>query len=342
MLVLSRRATRRRASCCGANDEVTVATVAKKAQSKQNWPAYNRAQTTERVRVPQLLHTLCSGIGEPPSPPGKPGRKRIPLCEAIFAIVIKVYSGLSGRRFESDLCTYVEREFLSKVWDANTLFLVMEDPAITPILTSLIEQSAGPLAQLEDPAGQFAVDATGFKTTVRRVRDEKEVAIERWYDQAHKGKDEKDEEEKRMRRFIHDWVKLHAATGTLTNVVTAAHVTPSMGEGSGDCPNFPDLINTTAKRFQIKEVSADKAYLDEDHLSLVASHGAVPFVKFKINSRGMDHPNEHWRRMWSFFDLMKDEFLKHYHRRSNVESTFSSTRMIELARWADHRDRNPR
>jgi transposase len=28
--------------------------------------------------------------------------------------------------------------------------------------------------------------------------------------------------------------------------------------------------------------------------------------------------------MWSFFDLMKDEFLKHYHRRSNVESTFSA------------------
>ena len=38
----------------------------------------------------------------------------------------------------------------------------------------------------------------------------------------------------------------------------------------------------------------------------------------------MDHPNEHWRRMWAYFDLKKDEFLKHYHRRSNIESTFGA------------------
>ena len=238
---------------------------------------------------------------------------------------IKVYLMCSGRSAQSEFLAYVERGLVSKVWDANTLFRVIEDPAITPILMCLVEESAGPLAQLENEAGQFAVDATGFKTTVRRVKDDNEVAIERWHDHKHKGeKGAKGDEEARMRRFIHDWVKLHAATGTLTNVVTSALVTPSTGEGSGDCPNFPGLISATAKRFQIKEVSADKAYLDEDHLSLVASIGAVPFVKFKSNSRGMDHPNENWRRMYAYFGLMKDDFLKHYHRRSNVESTFSA------------------
>lgn len=34
----------------------------KKQQSKQNWPAYNRSQTTERRRVPQFLHSLCLGV----------------------------------------------------------------------------------------------------------------------------------------------------------------------------------------------------------------------------------------------------------------------------------------
>jgi transposase len=38
----------------------------------------------------------------------------------------------------------------------------------------------------------------------------------------------------------------------------------------------------------------------------------------------MDHPNEHWQRMWAYFDLKKEEFLRHYHRRSNVESTFGA------------------
>lgn len=300
-----------------ANDE-TSAPTKKKAQSKQNWPAYNRAQTTERERVPVLLHMLCQGVVDKPRESSKPGQKPIPFAEAIFAIVMKVYSGLSGRRFESDLRAYVERGLLSKVWDSNTLFRVMEDPAITPFLTWMIEEAAGPLAQLENVAGQFAVDATGFRTTVRRVRDEKEVVVERWHDHKHKGDKENE------RRFIHDWVKLHAANGTLTNVVTAARVTMGTGKGSGDCPNFPGLITTTAKRFEIKEVSADKAYLDEDHLTLVASLGAAPFMQFKENSRGMEHPNEHWRRMWSFFDLMKDEFIKRYHRRSNVESTFGA------------------
>jgi hypothetical protein len=35
----------------------------------------------------------------------------------------------------------------------------------------------------------------------------------------------------------------------------------------------------------------------------VTAVGAVPFVSFKDNSRGMDHPNEHWRRMFAYFDL---------------------------------------
>jgi hypothetical protein len=300
------------------NVETGEVTLPRKQQSRQNWPAYNRAQTTERLRVPQFLHALCLGVPDAEREVGAPGRKPIPDREAIFGLVSKVYSGCSGRRAEADLAAYVERGFLSRVWDANTLFRAMESPAMTPILTSMIEEAAGPAAQVESAAGQFAMDATGFKTSVRRVRDEKEVVVERWYDQAHKG------EERRPRRFIHDWVKLHAATGTLTNIVTAARVTAGTGTGAGDSPHFIPLLHTTTKRFQVKEVSGDKGYLDEDNLTAVAAIGAQPFMRFKSNSREMDHPNEHWRRMWAYFDLKKEEFLRHYHRRSNVESTFGA------------------
>jgi hypothetical protein len=290
----------------------------KKQQSKQNWPAYNRAQTTERRRVPQFLHSLCLGVPDQERAVGMPGRKPMPDREAVFGLVMKVYSGCSGRRAESDIAACVERGYLSRAWDANTLFRAMESPAMTPILTWMIEEAAGPLAQVENAAGQFAVDATGFKTSVRRVRDEKEVVVERWYDQAHKG------EERRPRRFIHDWVKLHAMTGTLTNVVTATRVTAGTGTGAGDSPHFIPLLHTTNQRFTVKEVSGDKGYLDKDNLTAVAAVGALPFVPFKSNSCEMDHPNEHWRRMWAYFDLKKEEFLRHYHRRSNVESTFGA------------------
>ena len=283
----------------------------KKQQSKQNWPAYNRAQTTEGERVPLFLKALCAAVPDEERPPGKSGRKPIPRGEGVFGILLKVYSGCSGRRAESDIRTYAKQGLISRAWDSNTLFRVMEDPATTPILMWMAEESGGPIAQVENKAGQFAIDSTGFKTPVRRLKDESQVVVERWQDQKYK-----------RDTFIHDWVKLHAVTGTLTNVVTAARVTMGTGTGSGDSPHFKGLVNATAKRFLMKEVSADKAYLDEDNLTAVATLGALPFVPFKANSREMNHPNEHWRRMWAYFDLKTEEFLKHYHRRSNVESTF--------------------
>lgn len=33
--------------------------------------------------------------------------------------------------------------------------------------------------------------------------------------------------------------------------------------------------------------------------------------------------SEAWRRMWHFYEFKRTEFLAHYHKRSNVEATFS-------------------
>lgn len=302
----------------GEVGEVTQVTLPKKKQSKQNWPAYNRAQTTERQRVPQLLHALLLGVPDADRDAGTPGQKPIPAREAAFGIAMKVYSGCSGRRAEADMHMYVERGYLSRAWDSNTLFRAMESPTMTPILTWGLEEAAGPIAQVANEAGQFAIDSTGFRTTVRRVKDEKEAVIERWFDQKHTLPEHK------RQMYIHDWVKLHAAIETLTNVVTAARVTAGTGTGSGDSPHFIPLLGTTTKRFAVKQMSGDKGYLDEDNLTAVAAIGALPFVKFKINSRGMDHPNEHWRRMWAYFDLKKTAFLEAYNRRQNIESTFGA------------------
>lgn len=295
-----------------------IALPKKKQQSKQNWAAYRRAQSTERDRVPILLHALCTSIQDEARAADKPGRKPIPLHEGVFGIVMKVNSLCSGQVAESDIRRCHAQGLLSRPWDANTLFRVMEDPLTTEALMPLIPQSAGPVALIENEAGQFAIDSTGFRTSVRRVRDEKQIVIERWHDQKHKT----DEHDKNS--FIHDWVKLHAATGTVTNIVTAAHVTTGVGKGSGDSPHFIPLLNTTSSQFTVKQVSGDKGYLDEHNLTAAATVGALPFVPFKTNSREMNHPNEHWRRMWAYFDLKKEEFLKHYHRRSNVESTFGA------------------
>jgi transposase len=36
----------------------------------------------------------------------------------------------------------------------------------------------------------------------------------------------------------------------------------------------------------------------------------------------------HWRRMWAHFSLKSEDFLKRYHRRSNVEATIGAIKAL--------------
>jgi hypothetical protein len=74
--------------------------------------------------------------------------------------------------------------------------------------------------------------------------------------------------------------------------------------------------------YQLAEVSADKAYLGHANLAAIEAVGAVPFVPFKSNR--IDKGSPAWRRMWAHFLMRQEDFLAHYHKRSNVEATFSA------------------
>jgi transposase len=156
-------------------------------------------------------------------------------------------------------------------------------------------QSSLPLCAVESI---FAPDSTGFSTS-RFVR---------WYDEKYG-----------VTRSGKDWVKAHAMCGVKTNLVTAVEIE---GRDAGDCPQFKPLVETTAKNFIVKEVPADKAYLSYDNLELVDSLGGTAFVPFKSNSTEGD-PDTVWRKMWLYYSLRREEFMQHYHLRSNAESTFS-------------------
>jgi len=93
---------------------------------------------------------------------------------------------------------------------------------------------------------------------------------------------------------------------------------------------LPDLVNTTAKNFRLREVSADKGYGALSNCAAIAQHGATPFIAFKSIHTGKG--GGLWRKMFHLFQFQRDEFLAHYHKRSNVETTFS---MIK-AKFRDH------
>ncbi len=60
----------------------TTVTETVKVTYRQNWPAYNAAQTEEKSRFMLLLSDLCRSI---PQPPQTNGRPRLPLSDMAFA-----------------------------------------------------------------------------------------------------------------------------------------------------------------------------------------------------------------------------------------------------------------
>jgi transposase len=281
-----------------ASGETTV-TESVRVTYSQEWSAYNAAQTNEKERVAALLHGLCAAIDNPIH---KRGRPRIPVSDAVFSAVMKVYGGTSGRRSITDMRDFAAKGYIDKAPHFNSIFNVLENPAITPVLKAMIEESARPLKGVE---ADFAVDSSGFSTSV----------YSRWFDQKY-GRE----------KTYCEWIKAHVMIGVKTNIVTSVEVT---GRGGADNPQLLPLLAKTAGTFSIKQVSADKAYLGLNNFHAITNLGAVPFIPFKSsNVRTGAHghsPDSRalWRRMHDFFTHNREEFLQHYHKRSNVETTFS-------------------
>ena len=258
----------------------------------QDWPAYNRAQSIEKDRFQELLVDLCSGLDDPVrTGRGRPGHS---IRDMIFAMAFKVYCGFSTRRVSSDLREAHERGHLSKEIPGAKVSKFFENPELTPILKALIAESAQPLRAIET---SFAIDSSGFSTS----------KFVRWFDIKYG--------QPRQKQV---WVKTHIACGTRTNVVTAVRI---LDKDAADSPQFAPLIQDTAKGFKIGEVSADKAYASLENFEAVAACGGTGFLAFKSNTTGS--VGGLFQKMFHYFQYRREEFLGHYHKRSNVESTFS-------------------
>jgi transposase len=285
----------------GRAPEAATDALPKKPTYKQDWPRYNLAQTTEKRRFRELLFDLCRDLQQPPEP--RTGRRPHRVRDAVFAMAYKVYSSFSSRRFDTDLQDAYQAGLLSVRIPAVKVNAFLENATFSPILRALIVRSSLPLKSVETT---FAPDSTGFSSS-RFVR---------WHD------------EKYGERSGRDWVKAHAICGVKTNVVTAVVIE---GRDAADSPQFKPLVQTTAENFTVKEVPADKAYLSHDNLELVESLGGTAYVPFKSNSLAGE-AGSLWEKMFHYYNLHREEFLKHYHQRSNAESTFSMVK----AKFRDH------
>ena len=215
------------------------------------------------------------------------------MKELLFCAIQKVYSQLSSRSAHGLYQNAAMKGQIDHAPLFNMPSKIFNNPEITPILHKLVTLSALPVAELET---DFAVDSTGFRTTTFGA----------YYGDKYSQKRE------------HHWLKAHLATGINTNIITQAIIT---GENGGDSPQFKPLVEKTAENFNIREISADMAYSSRNNLEVVGELGGIAYIPFKKNATGRASGSVLWKKMYHYFQLNRDEFMEHYHKRSNVEAT---------------------
>lgn len=117
-------------------DGTEVVTKAMRVTYAQDWSVYNDVQTHEQERFPELLSELCKGIVQPEQRGA--GRRNHLLADVIMGATCKVYSTVSGRRAMPDLRELQARGLVARVPSYNSMFDYLENPALTPLLKSLM------------------------------------------------------------------------------------------------------------------------------------------------------------------------------------------------------------
>ncbi len=268
----------------------------------QDWSAYDLGQTQEVRLVQQLLADLVAAIPEPAKLQGVGGRPPLPVRDQVFATLLKVWSGRSGRRATGFTQAAAKDELLSTVPGRMSVQRVLNRSDLSLTLNNLLSLSALPLVGLEE-GGAVAPDSTGIQTT----------SFGAWRETKHG--------ERRERH----WLKVHAIVGTKTHVIIRAVVGE---ENSGDSPQFAPLLRSTLDAgFRPSSVVADKGYLSYANYRLAGDLGIEAYIPFKSSS--MSRRRSHgspgtWRRAFHLFQANREEFDRSYHRRSNVEAVFSA------------------
>lgn len=220
------------------------------------------------------------------------GRPRLSIHETLFCAIQKVYSQLSSRRAFSLFQNATEKGQITHAPHFNAPSKLFNNEEMTPILYNLVTLSALPVAGIET---DFSVDSTGFRTTTFSA-----------YNGAKYGQTKE-----------HHWLKAHMCAGVKTNVVAAISITH---DAANDSPQFGPLIRKTATSFVIDEVTADLAYSSRANLQVEENVGGKAYIPFKKNATARAGGSTVWKKMYHYFQLNREEFMEHYHKRSNIEA----------------------
>ena len=122
-----------------------------------------------------------------------------------------------------------------------------------------------------------------------------------------------------------DHLSDHITTGIKSNIVTAINVLVERGK---DNILMREHVDKTSKNFKINEWSGDGMYWCKLNCKKVVEVGGKPYFKVHKNWAGKSRGGFDWKQMNLEFEKDEEEYGKHYHKRSNVESTFHMKKML--------------
>ncbi len=262
----------------------------------QRWPEYDLAKTNEVIFVKRCLQELLTIYLSETNIP-KLGRKGYSIKDKIFCMCIKVYYQCDLRKSTSVLKELKALNFIEKVPCYKSIDNFFNDKELNKILDDLILISSLPIASIEETG---AIDATGLSMS----------RFDRWVEHKH-GTGIKDKK-KHFR-------KLHAIVGSKSNIFISAELTDQY---VSDVAMFEPVIGDKMKYFKMNNFVADKAYSSRKVLSFLNSIGLNPYIPFRRGSTGVEKGNPIWSKMFDKFFNNHQEYMKIYHSRSNIESSF--------------------
>ena len=292
-------------------------------KKKKRWPRdevlYNKIQKNEFLNLMDFIEFLRNKVCK------SARMKKMITCLLIW----HKFPKLSARRAESYLLFLKKFGVLKfRIPCFKTLSNYREDNSMRIILDDLITESSKPLSAIEH---DFGTDSTGIKTRL----------FSTWYSLRIK---------KKIRKRDH--ITAHTSMGVKSMTVTALNIETKQGK---DNVIFREHVDITNENLDINEWSGDGMYWAKKNCQKISSVGGKPYFKCKTgktawNGKQDGYPS--WKIMNTEAKEDEEEYGKHYHKRSKLETGNHSKKALhgdevysklksarineETLRWINH------
>ncbi|MDR0493789.1 MAG: transposase [Nitrososphaerota archaeon] len=207
------------------------------------------------------------------------------------------YFALPNRAAQGYMRLFREKLHLKTEFSYKTIERAYNNPVVREILSEVFELTQLPLREIEH---EFGPDATGLATSCKQNYE-----TDRQKNQTYKG-----------------YAKVLVMVGLKYKLFSAFRFASSCVDN--ESPYFGSLLDQTAKRYvRVSLVAGDGAYLSRHNCNLVAALGGVPRFYPKKGTPLRQKGSAAWRKMLEELTTDPQKWLEAYHKRSNVEGSFS-------------------